>query len=138
VTSSALKYVVVDTDVFSRLFRREDAEQFRAQLTGVIPVLSFASVAELHFGATMANWGERRRGELAESIRRYVIAPYDEDMARLWGNLKAQARRAGHALGAAEQTNDLWICATAIYHDAPLLTANRRHFEGFPGLSLLP
>jgi hypothetical protein len=39
-----------------------------------------------------------------------VIAPYDEDMARLWENLKAQARRAGHALGAAEQTNDLWIC----------------------------
>jgi hypothetical protein len=25
VTSSALKYVVVDTDVFSQLFRREDA-----------------------------------------------------------------------------------------------------------------
>lgn len=134
----ALKYVVVDTDVFSLLLRRQDTEQYREYLTGVIPVLSFVSVAELHYGASMAGWGERRRGELAESIRRYLIAPYDEDMAKLWGALKAQARRAGHALGADGQANDLWICATAIYHDAPLLTANRRHFEGFPGLSLLP
>jgi predicted nucleic acid-binding protein len=39
-------------------------------------------------------------------------------------------------LGAATQTNDLWVATTAIYHDAPLLTANRRHFENFPGLSL--
>jgi tRNA(fMet)-specific endonuclease VapC len=59
-------------------------------------------------------------------------------MAKLWGALKAQARKASHALGADTQANDLWICATAIYHDAPLLTANRRHFEDFPGLSLLP
>ena len=52
------------------------------------------------------------------------------------GPLKAQAANAGHPLGAAIQTNDLWVATTAIYHDAPLLTANRRHFENFPGLSL--
>jgi tRNA(fMet)-specific endonuclease VapC len=138
VTGEALKYVVVDTDVFSLLLRRQATEQYREHLTGVVPVLSFASVGELHYGAAMAGWGERRRSELEESIRRYLIAPYDEDMAKLWGNLKAQARRAGHALGADVQVNDLWICATAIYHDAPLLSANRRHFEDFPGLSLLP
>jgi tRNA(fMet)-specific endonuclease VapC len=134
----ALKSVLVDTDVFSKLFRRQDVELYQEHLTGVIPVLSFASVAELYYGASWANWGENRRGGLAESIRRYLIAPYNEDMAKLWGALKAQAKRAGHALGADDQANDLWICATAIYHDAPLLTANRRHFEDFPGLSLLP
>ncbi len=101
------------------------------------PVLSFASVAELHHGAAAAGWGERRRQGLEEAIRRYLVAPYNEEIARLWGTLKAQAVRAGHPLGAAEQTNDLWVCATAIYHDAPLLTANVRHFENFPGLTLL-
>lgn len=137
-TGEALKYVVVDTDVFSQLFRRRDVGLYQPHLTGVIPVLSFASVAELHYGAAQANWGEQRRRDLAEAIRRYLIAPYNEDVAKLWGALKAQAVRAGHPLGNNSQTNDLWICATAIYHDAPLLTANRRHFEGFPGLSLLP
>lgn len=83
-----------------------------------------------------AGWGERRRQSLEEAIRRYVVAPYNEEIAKLWGTLKAQAANAGHPLGAATQTNDLWVATTAIYHDAPLLTANRRHFENFPGLSL--
>jgi tRNA(fMet)-specific endonuclease VapC len=47
----ALKSVLVDTDVFSKLFRRQDVELYQEHLTGVIPVLSFASVAELHYGA---------------------------------------------------------------------------------------
>jgi tRNA(fMet)-specific endonuclease VapC len=70
------------------------------------PVLSFACLAELHYGAAAANWGERRRQCLEEAIRRL-------------------------------QTNDLWVCTTAVYHNAPLLTANLRHFENFPGLTLL-
>lgn len=74
---------------------------------------------------------------LEAALRRYVIAPYDQELARRWGRLKAQAQNAGHPLGQTAQTNDLWVCATAIYHSAPLLTLNRRHFEGFPGLSVL-
>jgi tRNA(fMet)-specific endonuclease VapC len=132
-----VKYVVVDTDVFSLLFRGQDVDLYRRHLDGAVPVLSFVSVAELHFGATYAGWGERRQQALGEAIRRYVIAPYNEEIAKLWGTLKAQAMKAGHPLGHNAQSNDLWICATAIYHDAPLLTANRRHFESFPGLSLL-
>jgi tRNA(fMet)-specific endonuclease VapC len=66
-------------------------------------------------------------------LRRGAI---NDEIAKLWGTLKAQAANAGHPLGAATQTNDLWVATTAIYHDAPLLTANRRHFENFPGLSL--
>lgn len=110
--------MVVDTDVFSNLFAGRDAEQYRQHLTGVVPVLSFASVAELHYGAASANWGERRRQDLEEAIRRYLVAPYNEEMAKLWGTLKAQATKSGHPLGAPVQTNDLWVCATAIYHAA--------------------
>ncbi|MGC4857050.1 hypothetical protein ACLQ24_27680 [Micromonospora sp. DT4] len=75
---------------------------------------------------------------LDEAVRRYVVAPYDQELARLWGRLKAQAQSAGHALGQTAQTNDLWICATAIRYEAPLLTLNRRHFDSFPGLVVLP
>lgn len=50
-----VKYVVVDTDVFSRLYRGLDIEQYRQMLTNSVPVLSFASVAEPHYGAA-ANW----------------------------------------------------------------------------------
>jgi predicted nucleic acid-binding protein len=70
-----VKYVVVDTDVFSLLFRGQDVDLYSRHLDGTVPVLSFVSAAELHYGATYAGWGERRRQALEEAIRRYVIAP---------------------------------------------------------------
>lgn len=66
-TSEAPKYVIVDTDVFSYLLRRQNADVYQPHLTGVVPVLSFASVAELYSGAAQANWGEGRRRDLAEA-----------------------------------------------------------------------
>ena len=133
-----MKYVIVDTDAFSELWQNPvGANSFATHLVDTVPVISFTTVAELHFGAAKAGWGRRRVEQLEEVIRRYVVAPYDDDLARLWGRLKAQAQLAGHPLGQNSQTNDLWICSTAIYHNAPLLTRNRRHFTNFPGLVLL-
>ena len=130
--------VVVDTDAFSNLWQKTGNHQAYAQaIVGHIPVLSFATVAEARFGAAKKGWGARRVGDLEEAIRRYVIAPYDASMPVLWGTLRAHAQTLGHPLGQDSQINDLWIAATAIYYQAPLLTGNRRHFENFPGLSLL-
>ncbi|MCO6006425.1 type II toxin-antitoxin system VapC family toxin [Actinoallomurus purpureus] len=132
-----MDHVVVDTDVFSYLFQGVNTSDYEPHLKGVVPVLSFTTVGELHFGAAKRGWGARRVTQLDEAIRRYLVVPFDEDLARLWGQLKAQAVRKGHPLGDAMHNNDMWICATAIFHDAPLLTNNVRHFSGFPGLSLL-
>ncbi|WP_341717531.1 type II toxin-antitoxin system VapC family toxin [Micromonospora sp. FIMYZ51] len=132
-----MKYTVVDTDAFSAIWQ-SPSDHLIECLVGSAPILSFATVAELHFGAAKAGWGERRVLTLEEAICRYLVAPYDPELARLWGRLKSQAQKSGHPLGHATQTNDLWVCATAIYYDAPLLTLNRRHFDSFPGLVLLP
>lgn len=131
-------YAVVDTDVFSYLWQsRPEAARFDAALRNVIPALSFATVAEAHFGATYANWGERKLRELEAAIRRYVVVPYNADMAKLWGKLRSQATKTGHPLGQKAQTNDLWVATTALFYDAPLLTNNRAHFAGMPGLKLI-
>jgi tRNA(fMet)-specific endonuclease VapC len=133
-----VKYVIVDTDAFSHLWQNTaNATALSAHLVGTVPVISFTTVAEVHFGAAKKGWGQRRVDQLDEAIRRYVVAPYHDDLARLWGRLKCQAQQSAHPLGQNSEANDLWICATAIYHNAPLLTLNRRHFEGFPGLALL-
>jgi tRNA(fMet)-specific endonuclease VapC len=133
-----MKYVIVDTDAFSHLWQNPAAaSSFASHLVGAVPVISFTTVAEAHFGAAKRGWSQRHIDQLDEAIRRYVIAPYDDDLAPLWGRLKSQAQHAGHALGHNSQTNDLWIYTTAIYHNAPLLTLNRRHFENFPGLVVL-
>ncbi|MGI9003625.1 MAG: type II toxin-antitoxin system VapC family toxin [Pseudonocardia sp.] len=131
-------YVVVDTDVFSYIWQgRSQGVPYETYIRGKVPVLSFTTVAELHYGASYRGWGDRKIRELEAALRVYLVAPYNPQMAKLWGILKTQARRAAHPLGANDHSNDLWIAATAIFHDAPLLSHNRRHFEGMPGLNLI-
>ncbi|SDD03518.1 type II toxin-antitoxin system VapC family toxin [Actinokineospora iranica] len=132
------KFVIVDTDVFSNLWQGKPVPaSFIAAMRDAIPVLCFATVAEAHFGAVNANWGTKRLTQLEAAMRTYAIAPYTPELAALWGRLKAQARKKGHPLGDARHTNDLWICTTAIFHQAPLVTNNVRHFEAMPQLHLV-
>jgi predicted nucleic acid-binding protein len=130
--------VILDTDAFSFLVaRRPQAASYPSVLRGKVPALAFVSVAELHFGAMYARWGEKRTAELTGRIRQMLVLPYDEQLALLWARLKVDACRQGHPLGQRDHANDLWIAASALYHQAPLLTGNMRHFDGLPGLSLI-
>lgn len=74
---------------------------------------------------------------LEQSIRRYVILPYDDNLAKMWGRQRAKAKTAGSALYQPEHTNDLWIATCSIYYEAPLLTNNRRHFTDLEDLSFV-
>jgi tRNA(fMet)-specific endonuclease VapC len=131
-------YVLVDTDVFSYLWQnRPEGVPYAPILQGSIPVLSFTSVAEVYFGAHLANWGEQRMRSLESALKPYLVVPYSQDLAKLWGQLKSQARRSGHSLGQNEHSNDLWICATAVLYGAPIVTNNKKHFEGMPGAQVL-
>lgn len=65
-------------------------------------------------------------------ISALLIYPVDLILAgahsRIWADLKGT----GNMIGA----YDLLIAATAIAHDLPLVTENRRHFERVEGLIL--
>ena len=51
-------YVIVDTDAFSQLWQNPTAAtSFAPSLVGSVPVISFTTVAELHYGA--AKYGSR-------------------------------------------------------------------------------
>ena len=66
-----MKYVVVDTDAFSNLWQNPAASSsFATHLIGAVPVISFTTVAEVHFGAAKRGWGQRRVDQLEEAIRR--------------------------------------------------------------------
>ncbi|MGO1054600.1 PIN domain-containing protein [Crossiella sp. CA198] len=133
-----MQHVILDTDVFSNLaFARPQASGYSSFLIGKIPALTFTSVGEIYFGAYKAGWGERRVTALEGAVRRCVVLPYDANLPKLWGELRSTACLNGHALAHRDNTNDLWIAACAIYYQAPLLTANKRHFEGLPGLNLV-
>lgn len=115
--------LLVDTDVFSFLMlRSEQADDFREIVEGRLLALSFATVGEAYFGAVKAGWGERRLRRLEAALGAYTVLPGTFEIARRFGDIMARFR---HQL----DERDMWIAATALAHELPIVTNNLRHFE---------
>ena len=125
--------VVVDTDVFSFLFKGDTrGESFAADIEGKRMCLSFMTVAELLRWSIARKWGEARRDSLKHAFQRYVILPYDFEMAACWANIATERTRAGQPISC----GDCWIAAAALRHNSLLVTHNAKHFGGITGLRL--
>ncbi|ROP39446.1 PIN domain-containing protein [Saccharothrix texasensis] len=133
------QHIILDTDTFSNLaMQRPQAESYASFLVGKVPALTFTSVGEVYFGAYKANWGTSRISKIEAAMHMCVILPFDENLPKIWAELKKTAHTGGHPLAQSAHSNDLWIAACAVYYDAPLLTANVRHFRGLaPSLHLI-
>ncbi|MDE2933593.1 MAG: PIN domain-containing protein [Chloroflexota bacterium] len=124
----------MDTDVFSFMFGGDfRAARYRPHLQGRVAALSFQSIAELLQGAFQNNWGERRVGHLRQAIGGHVTIPFDMEMVEHFARLRAARRKAGREVGVA----DAWIAATALWADCPVVTHNRRDFDGIEGLQVI-
>jgi predicted nucleic acid-binding protein len=135
--ASDVEAVLLDTDVFSNLLRGgERAVPWLPHVVGRYVLVSFVTAGELKAWAESRNWGEVRRDDLAMRLGSTVVVPYDSALIDEYGRVFADAKSNGHALAGHCHTNDRWIAATARVLVVPLLTGNRRHFAGLPGLSL--
>jgi predicted nucleic acid-binding protein len=90
-------------------------------------------VGELLYGAYKKNWGSDKLGALHARLRSVVIVPYDLEVCRVYGDLKAKLQKNGRTVAC----NDLWIAACAVRHSIPLISNNRVHFDGIPDLILI-
>lgn len=130
--------VLVDTNVFSFLLRQEDtrANLYRRHIQDQIVVLSYITIGELYFWAEKRKWGVERLRLLEKKIRETTVVRYDLEVCRTYARLK-------HGLITPSGShriigdNDLWLAACAVRHSIPLVTHNRRHFEGIPGLHII-
>ena len=129
-----MELVLLDTDVFS-LFLRGDTRSvaYEPDVLGKVRCLSFASVAELRFGAIAAGWREPRRRQLEEAIGRTVILTGDDETTLRWAQVRAARQRLGRPIA----SEDCWIAATALRHGLPLITHNGVHFEQIDGLKVI-
>jgi toxin FitB len=94
---------------------------------GIEAAISTISLAELHFGLLVAS-DDRVRSERAARLglieASFDPLPLDGRVARILGQLKAAvARRGGKPR---KRMADLAIAATAVAHDAVLITANAK------------
>jgi tRNA(fMet)-specific endonuclease VapC len=130
--------VLVDTNVFSFLLREDDirASLYRPHIQDRIVVLSYVTIGELYLWAERRKWGVARLGLLEETIRATTVVRYDLEVCRTYARLKQELRTSSGShriIG----DNDLWIAACAVRHTIPLITHNRRHFEGISGLTII-
>jgi predicted nucleic acid-binding protein len=64
----------------------------------------------------------------------HTLLPIDTETALIYSGLTRELRQAGRLIG----TNDLWIAASSMRHQLPLVTANTGHFDRVDGLTVLP
>ena len=118
---------VVDTCVVSYMYSRAPlAERYRIRIERYDTAISFMTLAELHYGTLKREWSDaKREALLSHVLRDYYILPFDRALCTRWAEVRNQTRRMGRLIGVA----DSWIAATALLHDAALVTHNRKHFE---------
>lgn len=106
---------------------------YQVAYSGMQGFLSFQTVAELYRWAFEKGWSERRIAEMREVLRGYEAVPFEWRLVELWARIVADRNRAGRPVS----TADAWIAATALDLDVPLMTHNRRDFDGVVGLRLI-
>ena len=125
---------LLDTNIVSYVMRGDElARVYAPHIRGRLLAIGFITVGELYFGAEKARWGEKRWRKLEQTLRGFVVIPYDNEVAHSYGRLMAAERQAGRTIG----PNDAWIAACALRHQVPLVSHNAKHFKEIASLSLI-
>jgi predicted nucleic acid-binding protein len=69
-------------------------------------------------------------------LSRAGIIPVDENVIRANARIRDACRRIGHPLHDKVHAGDLWIAASSLAHELPLVTDDRI-FVGVPGLTII-
>ena len=125
-----------DTDAISDLLRPRPTSTFVDWLASLDRDEQFTSaivLGELYKGAFRSVNRDRHLTGIEQSILpRLTVLPFDTQVARVFGEVRADLESRGLLLPDA----DIQIAATAIFHDLVLVTGNLQHFKRIPALAL--
>ena len=129
--------VLLDTTVASLLHPKKRSslrELCEPHMKGQILALSFQSVAELWQWAEDNAWGHRERERLDAFLWRFLVIPYDFELAKVWAKVSSHCKKQGRRL----EAGDAWIAATAVHRRIPLLSHDGDHARlEVPGLNVV-
>ena len=94
--------------------------------------ISVITLAELRYGAECSAQPAANHRAIDDFVSGITVLGVDTDIARLFGETKAQLRRQGNLI----EDFDLLLAATALSSGLTLVTNNTTHFDRVPGLTL--
>ena len=128
--------LVLDNNTISYYFRGDPQvvprlQALRQAELGVPTIVEY----ELRYGLQRlpAEAAEPRQAALAQLLRPMPLLPFDRDCAAIAARLRAALESAGKPIG----PHDTLIAATALRHQATLVTRNISEFSRVPGLQCL-
>lgn len=123
---------LVDTDVISFIFNNsQHGVPYRQYMRKRTLLISFMTRAEIERGMRLSSWGFKKRDEMEGFLTtKFAVIHTNDAICRKWAEITSiKERPVAYA--------DAWIAATAIVYRVPLITHNRKHFEGIPGLKMI-
>ena len=124
--------LMLDTNICIYIIKQQPAfviEHFRQYQVGDIGI-STITLAELRYGVCKSQHVDKNTKALDEFIVPLEIWPFDEDAARIYGNIRSSLERAGTPIG----SMDMLIAAHAVSLGVTLVTSNTREFSHVAGL----
>lgn len=107
--------VVVDTDVTSFFFKNDTRKTlYEPHLDGQFLFLSFMTLAELRLWSVSANWGAKRKAQMANYLKRFSIVNSRPEICEIWAEIMDDGKRNGKIIA----TSDAWVAATTLSLEA--------------------
>lgn len=114
--------VLLDTTVLSYLNPKKknspERKLYESHLKGKTLAISFQTVAEQWYWAEKRNWGEKGRMKLNAFIQKFLVIPYDFQLAKVWAQVMNESCGEGRRF----ESGDCWIAATAVHRGLTLFT----------------
>ncbi|MFF0269278.1 type II toxin-antitoxin system VapC family toxin [Kribbella sp. NPDC004536] len=119
--------IILDTDVASLSIKNALPPALLRELLGAQIGITFVTLGELSRWAHLRNWGSTKTAGLEAWLSTRPTLPYNEAVARRWGEISAYATKRGRP----RPQNDSWIAACCLAYDLPLATLNVKDFADF-------
>ena len=124
--------LLVDTSVIIEFLRKRDKKEtilWKAKEKNCDCVVSAITVFELYPGAKT----ERHKKDLKILLKWMEIIPFTEKLAKKSAEIYLQLKERNNEL----EFRDIFIGATAIEMDIPVLTLNEKHFSRIPEVEII-
>ena len=120
--------MVADTSVIIDHLRSKDKLNSRFYQILDEPQLSISAITsyELYLGAT----SKEKETDIQALVKPIIILPVTDEIAIAAAKIYLQLRRKNKLI----EFRDIFIAATCIVHELPIVTLNKKHFQRIDGL----